>query len=47
MNLQELRKEIDSIDNQIVSLFARRMEISSAVAVISLTISARDVGLLH
>ena len=32
MNLQELRKEIDSIDDQLVSLFARRMEITSAVA---------------
>lgn len=32
MNLQELRKEIDDIDAQLVSLFSRRMEISSDVA---------------
>ena len=32
MNLQELRKEIDAIDTQLVSLFSRRMEISSDVA---------------
>ena len=32
MDLQELRKEIDSIDNELVQLFLRRMEVSAQVA---------------
>ena len=32
MDLNELRNEIDSIDNELVSLFARRMAISGQVA---------------
>ena len=32
MDLQELRKEIDAIDSQLVELFCRRMEISGEIA---------------
>ena len=32
MDIQDLRKEIDAIDDQIISLFAQRMEIASKVA---------------
>ena len=32
MNLDEIRKEIDSIDSQIVELFTKRMECSRSVA---------------
>ena len=32
MNLQEIRNEIDSIDDQIIDLFLRRMECSRKVA---------------
>ena len=32
MDLQELRNEIDSIDNELVKLFLRRMEVSAQVA---------------
>ena len=32
MNLQELRNEIDEIDDQLISLFVRRMAISAQVA---------------
>ena len=31
MDLQELRKEIDAIDDQIVSLFCQRMEVSAKI----------------
>lgn len=51
-NLQEIRKEIDSIDEQIIPLFCRRMEIMSEVAIaksqagIPLTDSAREEEIL-
>lgn len=32
MNLEELRKEIDAVDRQIVELFEKRMEISERFA---------------
>ena len=32
MNIQELRQQIDEIDEQIVSLFIERMEVSGAIA---------------
>lgn len=32
MSLEELRKEIDNIDDALVQLFARRMEAAAAVA---------------
>ena len=32
MDLTELRKEIDAIDDQLVSLFCQRMEIASRIA---------------
>ena len=31
MELDELRKEIDGIDSQLVSLFKKRMEIAAAI----------------
>ena len=32
MDLQELRKEIDSIDDELVRLFGQRMEIAAKIA---------------
>jgi chorismate mutase/prephenate dehydratase len=32
MELQDIRKELDNIDDQLVALFARRMELSGEVA---------------
>ena len=32
MDIQDLRKQIDAIDDQIISLFAQRMDIASKVA---------------
>ena len=31
MDLQELRKEIDAVDDEIVALFCRRMEVSAKI----------------
>lgn len=33
MNLDEIRKEIDTLDQQMVSLFAKRMKLSQKVAI--------------
>ena len=35
MDLNDYRKEIDAVDEQLLALFARRMEISAAIAAYS------------